>query len=188
METEPTEKAEPTHKIDPTHKELFFKKSMGVLCILFLIGALLFGLIPDKMLSTINWTGSLVGLQAPLVPSRVSITKDMWDTQIDKKRIQSYSPTIRSWPGARLWVALAVSMMVMIAFIAGMNFINPRKYIGWIPLLLISKGTSSALGLAYFFFHAKFLSNLILTIVDFPIFLFVLVIWLRARSAQKELE
>jgi hypothetical protein len=173
--------------VELTRQEVFFRKSMGVLCIMFLIGAVLFAVIPDHLLRAVNWTGNMFDLQAPVVPSKVTISKEMWETWIDPSGTTPYSDEIRSVPGARIWVGLAVSMMIMITVIAGMNYLNPRKYIGWVPLLLISKGSTSALGLIYFFFFAKYFSSLIMTLTDFPIFLFVLIIWLRARGAQKEL-
>ncbi len=173
-------------KVEYTREEVFFRKAMGILCIMFLIGALLFALIPDPLLAAINWTGQWFGLKAPLVPTQISITKDVWNTLIDPRHTAPYRDDISGWPGSSMYEGLAVTMMLMIAFIAGMNFLNPRKYISWVPLLLVSKGASSVLGLLFFFFHAKYLSNLLLTITDFPIFIFILVIWLKARSSQHE--
>ena len=173
--------------IEWTKQEDFFRKSMGILCICFLLGALLFGVLHDGLLYVINEVGSLLNMKAPIVPSKITITKDMWETHIDKRNTQPYSDDIRELPGTSLWVGLAVTMMIMIAVIAGMNFINPRKYIVWVPLLLISKFSTSVLGLLYYFFSAKYLSNILMTVTDFPIFLFVLIIWLRARSSQKNL-
>ena len=174
--------------IELTRQEDIFRKSMGVLCILFLIGAVLFGVLHDELLRVMNWVGGLFGMQAPLVPTQIPINKEMWETLIDLGNTQPFSDSLREFPGTSLWEGMSVTMMIMIAFIAGANFLNPRKYIGWIPILLVSKFTTSALGLLFFFFHAKYLSNIIMTITDFPIFLFILVIWLRARSAQKDLE
>ena len=175
-------------QIEYTREEVFFRKTMGILCILFLIGAVLFGMIPDEILRVLNWTGTLLGMKAPLVPTQVPISKELWTTLIDPANTQPYTDDIMKWPGTGLWEGMSATMMIMITFIAGMNFINPRKYIGWVPILLVAKLSTSVLGLVFYFFHAKYLSNIIMTITDFPIFLFILVVWLRARSAQKDLE
>ena len=177
--------------IELTKQEIFFRKSMGVLCILFLLGVILFATIPDHLLSMINSVGTLFDLKRPLVPSAIPIDEGLWKGQIAKNVDGApYDPGITKVPGTRLWIGLAVTMMFMISVIAGMNFINPRKYIGWVPLLLISKASTSVLGIIFYFGFGeyKYMSNIILTITDFPIFIFVLVIWLRAKSAQKELE
>mgnify|MGYP001409533888 CR=1 FL=1 len=173
--------------MDFTPKENFFRKSMGVLCLIFLLGAILFATIPDPLLRVFNWSGALLKMKAPLVPTQITINKDMWDSLIDPSNTEAYSDQIREWPGPAIWIIMAVTMMLMIAFITGMNFINPRKYISWIPILLLSTASTSILGLLYFYFQARYLSTLIIPIVDFPIFLFVLIIWLRARSDQGEL-
>lgn len=173
---------------DYTRQEMFFKKSMGILCILFLVGAILFAAIPDHLLRAVNWSSTFLKMKSPLVPSRISVDKQTWETFIDPANTLAYSDAIRFVPGTKIWVSLAVAMMIMIAFIAGMNYLDPKKYMQWIPLLLISKGTTSVLGIIYFYASAKYLSNLLLTLVDFPIFVFILVIWLMVRKSADTAE
>lgn len=171
--------------------EKFYRKSMGVLALMFLIGAVLFGLLPDHLLRVLNWTGAFLNMNQPLVHSQITVNAEQFNQiQKDVKPQQQFKEGTKGIPGDRLWVGMSVTMMVMIFFIAFMNFVNPRKYMGWVPILLVSKFTTSALGFAYFFTAPtyKYLSALIMPITDLPIFFFILVIWLRARSSKNKFD
>ena len=177
--------------IELTRSENMFRKTMGILFILFLAGAIMFALIPDHALRLLNWVGNAFDLKKPLVPSQITITEVIWNTHIAKNVTpDGFKQGTTIVPGTRLWVGMAVAMMIMLCYITGMNFINPRKYMHLIPLLLLAKFSTSALGLAYFF-TAKtfpFFSNLSLAIFDLPIFFLVLIVWLRAKSAKNRLD
>ncbi len=149
-------------------REVQFKKLMGILGIIFLIGGVLFAVIPEHFQVLLNYTGAMFGLDK--APVAMEITSNI----IGQER------------GAdRLYVILACSMMMMITVISFACFFDPRKYIGWIPLLLISKITTSVLAVAFYFWADRYFANLVAVFTDFPIFVLVLVFWLRARGAEQ---
>jgi len=178
-------------KIELTRSENTFRKVMGLLFVIFLISAVVFAIIPDHVLRLLNWVGNAFDLKKPLVPSQISITDEIWTTHVAKNvKHEGFKQGLTIVPGTRLWVGMAVTMMVMLMYITALNFLNPRKYMHLIPLLLLSKFTTSGLGFFYFF-TAKtypFFSNLALAIIDVPIFFLVLFVWLRARSAKGRLD
>jgi len=86
----------------------------------------------------------------------------------------------------RLWVSLAFSMMIMISFICLMNFLDPKKYIGWTPILILSKFVSSTTGLIAFWAGERYFADLIVFITDFPLFVFIVIIYWRAKSSAEQ--
>ena len=138
----------------------FFRRSMGVLGAAFFVGGFLFLIFPDQFIQMTNWFPRGGAAAAPVV-----------------------SPA--SPP--RLWPILTFTMMMMIAAISGLNWLDPRKYHGWVPLLLFAKACSSLTGLLVFWLSSTgYLADLLSFLTDFPIFLFVLVIYLRARPELAE--
>ncbi len=146
-------------------QEVQFKKVMGILGIIFLIAGALFAVIPEHFQVLFNYAGEL--LKMPKAPVAMEITSNIAEEK-----------------GAdRLYVGMACAMMMMLVVICFANYFNPRKYMGWIPLLLVAKLTTTLLSVAFYLWAESYLSNLIAAFTDFPIFLVVLVFWLRARSA-----
>jgi len=167
-----------------TSADLFFKKSMGVLGIIFLIGAILFALIPEQLESMLNWFAGIIKMDKAPVVKNIPVSA-YWAVLNNDNPIP---PEMGALPSQRLWNGLSVAMMVMITVICLACYVNAKKYMNWVPLLLISKGTSSLMGLFTYFYVHKYLTNLIALITDFPIFLFVLFIYLRALNAKTSMQ
>lgn len=163
----------------------FYRRSMGALAIIFLVAGFLFLLVPDKTVSMINWFARSPGAvtKAPVVSA---LDRDvMWDTLYPEQPRTMLEMSVLG--PHRLWVVLAFSMMMMITLICLMNWINPYKYHGWVPILLFSKACSSITGMVVYQvspFH--YLADLTIFITDFPMFLFILVVYLLSRSALRE--
>ena len=174
-------------KTELFQQEIFYKKAMGILAILYLIFAVLIAVIPGSLLNASNVVGGLFKLPAPIVPEHVVVSGQLVKEIYPGQDSITTTDVPVEWVGNRSWVIMAVTWMLVAAFILLMNFIDPRKYIGWVPLVLMAEGISSVLGLVYFFFSAKYFSSLLMPIFGLPTFAFILYAWLRARSAQKEL-
>ena len=164
-----------------TGAERFFKKAMGVLALIYFGAGAIFILFPDQILQTANVVAGWAGLSKAPVASDIPIHV-IWPLLYgDGKAMPNSLATL---PPDRLWVSLAFSMMVLIGVLCLMVFINPRKYIGWTPLLLVCKLASSGAGLASYLLSERYFANLLVPIVDFPIFLFVAFIYWRAARAK----
>lgn len=85
----------------------------------------------------------------------------------------------------RFWLTLAVSMMVMLtvcsALVAKDVF---RNHVLCIPVM-VSKFTSSFLGVAYFALHARHGALLIIGLIDLPLGLITYVLWRNLRRALR---
>ncbi len=85
------------------------------------------------------------------------------------------------------WLPLASSMMVMLTLLAFGAAASPQnKMLAWVQI--VSKFCSSMGYLYYFLFSAHYFAYLAGFITDFPIFLFVLYMSLRAFRALKHVE
>jgi len=157
-----------------------FRKVMGVFGLAFLIGAVLFAVVPDTIVSIVNWVGGLFSDQsiAPII-SKIGADK-YWDV--------FYTGTAEMEIGTKLpshgmYVTLAVAFMTMLTVICFLIFYDPRAYGSWALLVVIGKLTSSLTGLGFYLWVHPYFANLVVMITDFPIALVVLFFWLRARSS-----
>ncbi len=82
------------------------------------------------------------------------------------------------------WWPLAVSMMAMITAICALAWRDVRRHRGLLPILLVSKGVSSAVGLGSFFLVARAFHYMVVFTTDFPIFLVTAVLYLRAAPRR----
>lgn len=82
------------------------------------------------------------------------------------------------------WVPLSVSMMAMITVICALAFRDVRRYRLLIPILLVSKGASSAVGLGSWLLAERAFHNLVVFLCDFPILLIALALYLRAAPRR----
>ena len=152
-----------------TRQETQFKNLMGLLAVLFLMTALLFAFIPEQMTMLSNFVSGMIKMdEAPIV-------RDITLNTTGTMRVMD-----------RGYVTLSVAGMAMLFFIAVMCFINPVKYQIYIPILLVGKFISTAVGLCFYFWVAKYLTHLIMPLTDFPIFVIVLIFWLRAKYSNPE--
>lgn len=78
------------------------------------------------------------------------------------------------------WVPLSVSMMVMITVICALAWRDVRRHRALIPILLVSKGTSSLVGLGIYLTASRSFHDFVAFATDFPIFLLCLVMYRRA--------
>lgn len=138
--------------------ERFLKSLMGILAIIFIATALVFALFSGTLVSLLN---SPIG-----------------------KVFKLYSEDICQVPEQRLYVALSVSLMVVLVYLCFLVWKDPRKNLSFIPVILISKLTSSLMAVVYFA-NSKTFVNLIAFITDFPIFVIVLIAYLWVLGHKK---
>jgi len=164
--------------------EIQFKKVMGIMAAIFFVALIFFTFIPEGMIQTANWVGyKVLKLDKAPVPYKVPAEVE-WPLLYDgaSKPQDLTEPLVMG----RGYVALACSLMVLCIAIAGMCYFNPRRYIEYVPLLLLAKFSSSAFGLYFYLrgpLHMKYFGNLAITIADFPVFLVILFVWWRARKS-----
>lgn len=82
------------------------------------------------------------------------------------------------------WWPLAVSMMAMITVICALAWQDVRRHRGLIPILLVSKGVSSAVGLGAFFLVARAFHYMVVFTTDFPIFVLTAVLYVRSAPRR----
>ncbi|MBI5367939.1 MAG: hypothetical protein HZA54_12940 [Planctomycetes bacterium] len=84
----------------------------------------------------------------------------------------------------RFWFALALSMMAMITYIGAVGWWNVRRYLPLVPVLLLSKFFSSAVGVSLSITQwcPAYLS---IPFSDFPIFLITWVLYRRVLRGQR---
>jgi hypothetical protein len=163
----------------------FYRKSMTVLAVVFFVAGLLFLLAPDAVVRTTNWASKISSstMEAPVV-SDLAID-GAWNNQYLKNNGDG-SAMEQMIPG-RLWAILSFTMMMMITVICAANAINPYRYVGWVPLLIFSKLCSSVTGLLVFKIgDGHYMSDLSAFATDFPLFVFILVLYLLARGTLNE--
>lgn len=84
----------------------------------------------------------------------------------------------------RLWVSLTVAMMAMISYISAANWRDVRAHRGMIPVLILSKGVSSAMGLGWFLAgETRYFADLAAFLTDFPLFVITAVFYRRLTRA-----
>jgi len=150
--------------------ENFLKNLMGILALIFLVCFLIFALAPDGLIKVLNVIGDKIfGLE----PARLV-------SEFPEHANFRFVPQ-------RLWLILALSLMATITYLSYLVWRNPRKNLPLVPVILLSKLTSSLVALIYFFAQQNYFVNLVAFITDFPIFLVVLFAYLRV-VIQKEKE
>ena len=82
------------------------------------------------------------------------------------------------------WVPLSVSMMVMITVICALAWRDVRRYRVLIPILLVSKAASSAVGLGTWLLHSHGFHDLVVFLTDFPILVLCAVMYWRAAPRR----
>ncbi len=98
----------------------------------------------------------------------------------------SVAPALPPAPDTgKFWLSMTISMMATIITLSLMMFRHPGHYYMMALPLVVAKFASSFFGLAFFvsgFFHASgdnTLANLIIFVTDFPLGVFMLVVWKR---------
>lgn len=133
--------------------EVSLRRLMQVWAGLFLFGGLYFLLLPDRLLRDLNATGTLIGLGAIEIQAGLG--------------------------SEEFWRVLAVAMMFTIATASWITARDVRHNRAAVIPIVVSKLTSSSLGLAYFALSGAgaFLS---IFLADFPIALLTLYMYRRA--------
>ncbi len=140
---------------DLTPAERRLRALMGVYFLLFAPSGLVFALAPNSVAEWVNWVSAGIWPSLPPAPAEET----------------------------RIWVSLSVAMMAMIAVIAAMVWRDVRRNARLVPLILLSKLTSSVMGAGTFILAEKrYLVDLTVFTTDFP--LFVLAAWLYRRAVS----
>lgn len=119
-------------------------------------------------------TTTLSFLFAPAIVGRNLATIGEW---------AGFANTAPPTPGGP-WVPLSVSMMVMITVICALAWRDVRRYRVLLPILLVSKAASSAVGLGTWLLHSHGFHDLVVFLTDFPIFVLCAVMYWRAAPRR----
>lgn len=163
-----------------------YRKIMFVLGIIFFIAGFCFLLVPDQIVKVINFAGRSPESSVAKAP----VISGLPGADVYREVYKDTPPIFmgeRSMPPHRLYITLAFTMMMMITIICFANGISPYRFHDWVPLLVFSKLCSSVTGLLVFTtsdFH--YLADLIIFVVDFPLFVITLIVYLVYRGALAE--
>ena len=148
--------ATPAMRTDLHPEERHLSLALGIQSLLFAGATLLFAFFAHPLLASIN------RISLALVPGSQPIPD---------------SPE-------RFWFALALSMMAMITYIGAMGWWDVRRYLPLVPVLLISKFASSAVGLSLSL-SQWCPAYLAIPATDFPIFVVTWILYRRVtRNAR----
>lgn len=142
---------------------------MVVFAVSFIIADVLFVAANEPLFRFINWEAGLVGMPPSPLPDG------------------------NKW----FFLALANSMMVMITYMSLAIAFNPWKNFNYLPVLIVSKVTSSVTGLVFFFTTrchdaacllrggldgTPYFSNLVVFTSDFPLAIIATVLYFQGRG------
>lgn len=163
-------------------QELQFKKVMGVLAILFFIALGIIAIIPEWYTHGVNFVAKVFGQPQAPVTMRVP-AEAVWGAVYVNAERPANTP---AKPYAeRTHVAFTCTSLLLLTLIAAGCWINPRRYMEYIPVLLFVKLVPSIFSLGFYFFVAKYFIHLLTPILDVPLFVLILVMWLRAKGPAK---
>lgn len=163
-------------------QELQFKKVMGVLSILFFVALGIIAIIPEWYTHGVNFVAKV--FDQPLAPVTMRVPKEaVWGAVYVNAQPPATAP---DKPYAeRTHVAFTCTSLLLLALIAGGCWLNPRRYMEYIPVLLFVKLVPSIFSLGFYFFVAKYFVHILTPILDVPLFGLILVMWLRAKGPAK---
>ena len=136
-------------------REQVLRIVMLLYAIAFIVTDLIFLFASPQLYSAMNYLGSLFGLPP--------------------------SPPFQE----RFYLDLTNSMMVMISFISLAIYVNPRKNFCLLPVLILSKYTSSTFGVLFFLLTEKYFSYLVIFITDFPLAVIATYLYIWVKKERK---
>ncbi len=139
-----------------TKRENVLRYVMLLYAIAFIVTDLIFLFASPQLYDIMNYLGSLLGLPP--------------------------SPPFQE----RFYLDLTNSMMVMISFISIAIYLNPRKNLCLLPVLIISKYTSSIFGVLFFIFTEKYFSYIVIFLTDFPLAVIATYLYLWVKKEREE--
>ncbi len=141
--------------VEWTRREKILRTVMLLYAIAFIVTDLIFLFASPQLYQIMNYLGSLLGLPP--------------------------SPGFKE----RFYLDLTNSMMVMITYISLAIYFNPRKNLCLMPVLILSKYTSSIFGILFFIFTEKYFSYIVIFLTDFPLAVIAtyLYLWVRKERA-----
>ncbi len=86
-------------------------------------------------------------------------------------------------PAEEFYLALTNSMMLMLVYISFCVYVDVKKNINMVPIVIFSKFISSLTGLLLFVFSVRYFAYLVIPISDFPICVIVAIMYSRAKKA-----
>lgn len=154
-----------------------YRKLMGILCLAFFAGALLFIFFPDGIVRLINFVATISPKSRAPIISQISVDKynDIFYQHVNM-------PESARLPSHGMYVALAVAFMAVVTVISALIYHDLRKYGQLVWLLIIGKATSGLTGLGFYLWSYHYLANLTVALTDIPIAIAVLIMYLRARG------
>ncbi|MDP8256392.1 MAG: hypothetical protein P9M14_11640 [Candidatus Alcyoniella australis] len=170
-----------------TSAERFFAKSMGVLAIAFLVAGLVFVLANEPLIRVVNVAGNWLGM--PAAPYEGLVPGSGLDQASYSGAVAAAASTLgpcKVAPVHHLWLALTFALMMMISYMSLLIWRDVRTNLNLAPPLMLSKLVSSGTGLTAFYLSRGYFADLLIVFVDFPIFLFVLVAYWRAKRSRED--
>ena len=138
-----------------SHREKVLRTVMLLYAIAFIVTDLIFLFASPQLYQVMNYLGSFLGLPP--------------------------SPPFQE----RFYLDLTNSMMVMITFISLAIYFNPRKNLCLMPVLIVSKYTSSIFGVLFFLLTEKYFSYIVIFLTDFPLAVIATYLYLWVRRERE---
>ncbi|MBZ0270690.1 hypothetical protein K8I61_01535 [bacterium] len=163
-----------------TREERQFQKMSAALVAIFAIALFLFMFVPEYIVKGNNAVGRLFDLpDAPVVKDIYEgTTVRLADPAGGSKNVEVHVVAERGY------LAVACSLLTLLAAIFLGCYANPRKYMDYMPIVLFAKAAASFYSILFFFMAARYLQNLAIAIVDIPLLLVIAIFWSRARRAR----
>jgi hypothetical protein len=158
-----------------------YRKVMLALAAIHLVVLLLVIFTPGGIIWFFNAVSRVVAPHA-VAPNISQIPADHYFYDTYNKEIAK-PEGLTTLPNHAFYQAMAASYLAIVVLIAGLNFFDPERNAPLAPLLLVGKAVGGLYGLGFYLWSHHYLVNLLLPIVDWPVVLLVLVVWMRAKTA-----
>ncbi len=161
-------------------QELKFKKAMGIMAVIFFVSTLLFAIIPEELVRVNNFFGGILSLEKAPVPKEIPV-QSVWPVLYEGKSAPAnHDPLVAD----RGYLGMACGMAFLLAVICLQIFLDPRRYMNWVPIVLLGLASTSLFGLLFFCLSAGYLSNLIYPLFNLVLFAVIFFFYFRAKKAM----
>ena len=132
-----------------------------------------------------RWLGLVYGITFVIAGLIFVLAPDYLTVGLDRLGQILFGTPVRLLPDGppeRFWLALTTSMMANISVISFLVWRDVKRFKLLMIPLLVSKLTSSIMGLAFYFGAAHYFSHLVIFATDFPLFVVGTVFYVKIRE------